>query len=210
MNIIKEKRGLMNNKTRFVYHSSIKQNLKKLSPNISTHNENWIYATTSIEMSAVFLSGKGGDLTCQVGREILTNKVFICERFKDSFDYRYDNFSGSIYILSEDKFIKGKTGWDEEVVCNEEVEIIKEIKINDVKSYILNLIEEERIILVTYPNKIGRIPNDDEDLVYRGIVWTRQFGKDVLVDFKKLHPNLLSRIKKGLKSGKYLDEKSND
>ena len=200
----------MNNKTRFVYHSSIKQNLKKLNPSISTHDENWIYATTSIEMSAVFLSGRGGDLTCQVGRDTLTNKVFICERFKDSFNFRYDNFSGSIYILPEDKFIKGKTGWDEEVVCNEEVEIIKEIKINDVKSYILNLIEKERIILVKYPNKIGQIPNDDEDLVYRGIVWTRQFGKDVLDDFKKLHPNLIIRIQKGLKNGKYLDENSND
>jgi len=196
----------MKNKNRVVYHSSIKQNLKKISPNISTHDENWIYATTSIEMSAVFLSGRGGDLTCQVGRDTLTNKVFICERFKDSFIYRYDNFSGSIYILPENKFIKGKTGWDEEVVCNEEVEIIKEIKISDVKSYILSLIEEERVILVKYPNKIGQIPNDDEDLVYRGIIWTRQYGKDVLDDFKKLHPNLLIRIQKGLENGKYLND----
>jgi len=199
----------MRNNNNYVYHSSLKQDLKVMNPNISTHGENWIYATTSIEMSAVFLSGKGGDLTCQVGRDSTTGKVFICERFKDAFDYRYDTCSSSIYILLEDKFIKGKTGWDEEVVCNEEIEIIKEIKIKDVKNYLLNIIDKERIILVKYPNKIGQIPNDDEDLVVRGIIWTRQFGNKVLDDFKKLHPNLLNRIKKGLKNGKYLDDKFN-
>ena len=189
-----------------VYHSSIIQGLKVLRPNTSTHGENWIYATTTIEMSAAFLSGKGGDLSCQVGRDISTGKIFICERFKDSFDYRYNNYSGSIYILPKDKFVRGKTGWDEEVICNEEVEILKEIKVNNVKSYILNLIEEEKIILLKYPNKNEHIPEDDEDLVYRGIIWSRQFGRDVLDDFKKLHPKLVSRIEEGLKNGKYLDE----
>jgi len=196
----------MKNKTRFVYHSSIIENLKTLIPNISTHNENWIYATTTIEMSAVFLSGKGGDLTCQVGRDHLTKKVFICERFKNAFNYRYNKSSGSIYFLPSDKFIEGRTGWDEEVVCNEEVEIIKEIRVSNIKSYLLNLIEEKKIILVRFPDKIGQIPIDDEDLVYRGIIWIRQFGNDVLDDFKKFHPKLVNRITIGLADGKYLND----
>jgi len=196
----------MKNRTGFVYHSSVKENLKKLTPNVSSHNENWIYATTTIEMSAVFLSGKGGDLTCQVGRDPLTGKVFICERFKNAFDYRYNNSSGSIYFLLSDNFIEGRTGWDEEVVCNKEIEIIKEIRISNIKNYLLNLIDEKRIILVKYPNKIGEIPNDDEDLVYRGIIWIRQFGNEILDDFKKLHPNLVNRITIGLADGKYLNK----
>ena len=194
----------------FVYHSSIEQDLKVIKPNKSTHGENWIYATKTIEMSAVFLSGKGGDLTCQVGRDSTTGKVFICERFKDAFDYRYNNTSASIYFLPKDKFINDKTGWDEEVVCSDAVEILKEIKIIDTKEYLLNLNEQEKIILVRYPNKIGNIPENDEDLVYRGIIWTRQFGKEVLNDFKKLHPNLVTRIEEGLRNGEYLVEKLNE
>ncbi len=190
----------------YVYHSSSRQNLKAIKPDKSTHDEKWIYATTSIEMSAVFLSGKGGDLTCQVGRDKVTGKVFICERFKNSFDFRYNNYSGSIYKLSSHKFINDKTGWGEEVVSNEVVEIVEEIKINDVKKYILKLIKQGKVLLIKYPQKIGNIPNDDEDLVYRGIIWTRQFGEEVLNDFKKLHPVLMIRIEEGLKSGKYLDE----
>ncbi|MDA3886773.1 MAG: hypothetical protein PF638_14375 [Candidatus Delongbacteria bacterium] len=197
----------MINNSDYVYHSSKEQGLKVLEPNTSMHGEKWVYATTSLEMSVVFLSGRGGDLTCQVGRDKETGKVFICERFKDVFEFRYSNTSGSIYLLPSDKFIKGKTDWDEEVVCNEKVKIIEEVKIDNVKNYILNLTKEERIFLVKFPNKIGQIPDDDEDLVFRGIVWSRQFGDDILEDFKKLHPNLLTRIQEGLKEGKYIDGK---
>ena len=191
----------------YVYHSSKKQGLKVLKPNVSTHGENWVYATASLEMSAVFLSGRGGDLTCQVGRDDTTGKVFICERFKDAFEYRYNEISGSIYLLPENKFIKEKTEWGEEVVSETEVEVIEEIKIDDVKSYILNLIKKEKITFARFPNKIVGLPDDDEDLVFRGIVWSRQFGETILDDFKKLHPNLLDRIHEGLESGKYLDGK---
>ncbi len=48
------------------------------------------------------------------------------------------------------------------------------------------------------------IPDNDEDLVERGIVWTRQFGDRILEDIRKFHPNLLERVKGGLKNGKYL------
>ena len=74
-----------------VYHSSKKQGIKTLKPNKSTHGEEWVYATSTLEMSAVFLSGRGGDLTCQVGRENSSGKVYICERFQNAFDYRYKN-----------------------------------------------------------------------------------------------------------------------
>ena len=197
----------MKNNNNFVYHSSKNQGLKVLKPNISTHGKNWVYAATSLEMSAVFLSGRGGDLTCQVGRNSTTGKVFICERFKDAFEYRYNDISGSIYLLPEDKFVKEKTSWDEEVVCETEVEVIEEIIIDDVKSYILNLVKEEKVTFVRFPNKIAGLPDDDEDLVFRGIVWSREIGDKILEDFKKLHPNLLTRIQEGLKEGKYLDGK---
>lgn len=199
----------MKAKNKYVFHSSTKQNLKVLKPNKSTHDKDWIYATTTIEMSAVFLSGKGGDLTCQVGRDQKTGKVFICERFKDAFDYRYNNCSGSIYLLPGKKFKKNKTGWDEEVVSIEKIKIIEEIKINNIKEYLLKLIQQERILLLRFPQKIANIPIDDEDLVYRGIIWTRQFGEKILKDFKKFHPNLLPRIEQGLKNGKYSDENIN-
>ena len=61
-----------------------------------------------------------------------------------------------------------------------------------------------------FPKKIARIPNDDEDLVYRVIIWVRQFGNNVLDDFKKLHPDLVDRITVGLADGKYLNNEFNN
>lgn len=193
----------------YVYHSSKTQNIKKLSPNESTHGESWLYATTTIEMSAVFLSHIGGDLTCQVGRDPKTGKVFICERFKDAFEHRYDNRSGSIYLLPAEKFKAENTGWDEEVTCEDVVEICREIIIDNVKDYLQELIDTDKITLARYPDKIMGLPDDDEDLVYRGIIWTRQFGEKTLKQFKMYHPHLMERINKGLAEGKYLDEHYN-
>ncbi|MCL0099232.1 hypothetical protein M1O16_05320, partial [Dehalococcoidia bacterium] len=61
-------------------------------------------------MAALFLSGKGGDLTCAVGRD--GDIPYVCERFVGAFDYRYANVSGSIYVLPSETFMENKTQWD--------------------------------------------------------------------------------------------------
>jgi len=189
---------------KYVYHSSPKQHIKIFKPNKSTHGESWVYATKDRIMSILFISGIGGDFTCQVGRDPETGKPYICERFKGAFDLRYKDRKGSIYTLPGENFLENMTGWNEEVVCPSPVVPVGEELVDDAKSYLLKLKEENLLIIKYYPERIDNIPKDDEDLVERGIVWTRQFGERILIEIEKYQPHLLERVKKGLKEGKYL------
>lgn len=192
--------------SRYVYHASKTQGLTLIKPSISTHGKMWVYATKDVTMAALFLSGKGGDLTCAVGRDIETGIPYVCERFAGAFDYRYANVSGSIYVLPSETFMENKTQWEEEVVSESEVTPVEEIKINDVKRFLIELSDNGRLKIFFYPNRPLEIPDDDEDLVCRGIIWTRKWGEKILESFRKYHPHLISRIQKGLEENRYLND----
>jgi hypothetical protein len=187
-----------------VYHSSPTQGLNVITPNKSTHGQDWVYATKSIEMTAVFLSRYGGDFTCTPGWDNKQNKAYICERYQGAFDERYKNKKGSIYVLPSTTFSSGKTSWKAEVVSLVEVIPLNEIVINDLKQYLLVLLDEGKLDIKYYPYKHPWFPQDDEDLVEKGIRWTRQFGDQTLDQIKKFHPNLLDRVNEGLRLNKYI------
>ncbi len=42
-------------------------------------------------------------------------------------------------------------------------------------------------------------------MVYRGIIWARQWGEPILETFRQYHPHLLPRIEQGLKGNRYLE-----
>jgi hypothetical protein len=186
-----------------VYHSSQTQGITELKPNISSHNENWVYATKDMAIAAAFLGTEGGDFTCAVGRDENTGKPFICERFKGAFDLRYLGVSGSIYVLPGDNFKEGCTQWEEEVVCSQCVKPIHEICITNAKLYLLDLTKDEVLIIKYFPDKIAYIPEDDEDLVFRATIWYKQFGDKIIDQVKQYHPALLDRVWNAIKTNKY-------
>lgn len=181
-------------KSEYVYHSSGTEKLKRLKPNISTHGKNWIYATKDLVMSAVFLSKHGGDFCCQVGREKETDKVYICERYKNAFDEGYENKKGSIYILRSQNFIENMTQWTEEVISAKPEEVVEEIKIENVKTYLLEIEKQGKLIIKRYPNKIDSIPTDDSDLFYKSINWIQRGGFKLEEKIKKKFPHLTEKI----------------
>jgi len=193
---------------KYVYHGSAVQNIQIFRPQASTHGQNWVYAAKDKVISALFISGVGGDFTCQVGRDPITGKPYLCERFSGAFQLRYGGRSGSIYTLPGDHFQENRTGWEEEVVSPVPVVPIAEEKIADVQSYLLRLEQEGMLIIKYFPEKIDGIPEDDEDLMERGIIWTRQFGERILAELAKYHPHLLERVQQGLREGKYLSPHS--
>jgi len=188
----------------YVYHALETQGLTLIKPSFSTHGERWVYATKDIVMAALFLSGKGGDLTCAVGRE--GDIPYVCERFVGAFDYRYANVSGSIYVLPSETFIENETQWEEEVVSESEVTPVEEMRIDDVKGFLIEQSDNGKLKILFYPNRIAEIPDDDEDLVYRGIIWTRKMGEIILENFRKYHSHLISRIQRGLEENRYLND----
>ncbi|WP_350343141.1 hypothetical protein PRVXT_002422 [Proteinivorax tanatarense] len=179
-----------------VYHCSEISGLKLIKPNKSTHGAEYVYATKEIGISALFLSGVGGDFTCAIGRDRQTGMIYVCERFEGAFEYRYSGKSGSIYVLPGEKFKENKTRWIEEVVADEAIEPNEEIFVSDSKDFLLDLDEKSQIKIVGYPEKIDGIPEDDSDLVESVIYWTKKFGKEQLDNVRKYHPHLLTRVLK--------------
>jgi hypothetical protein len=160
----------------------------------------WVFAAKDLVMAALFLSGRGGDLTCAIGRE--GGIPYVCERFVDAFAYRYGGVRGSIYVLPAESFVAGKTGWEEEVVSDVEVYSMEEIDVEDAQKFLERLAGDGDLKLLYYPDRVAEIPENDEDLVYRGIVWTRQWGEVILEEFRRYHPHLVARIEEGLREGR--------
>ena len=179
---------------KFVYHGSVTSNLKLIEPQKSTHGKEWVYATKEISVCTLFISGLGGDFTCSIGRDNISDKIYLCERFNGAFDYRYSEKSGSVYVLPSISFSEGKTSWDEEVVSEIAVVPVEEIFIPDIKEYLLQLEKQGKLIIKYFPEKINEIPEDDEDLIERAVIWTNQFGDRILEQVKLYHPDLLCKI----------------
>ncbi len=193
----------MNTSSKVVYHASRSQGLTLIKPSTSTHNRKWVYATRDIAVAAAFLSPVGGDFTCAIGRDHETGRMFVCERFQGAFDLRYEGVSGSIYVLPGELFMEAETHWDEEVISEHPIRPIREIRVANVKEYLLSLADEEKLILRSYPDKMPGIPDDDEDLVYRAAIWHKPFGEKVLEQVKMFHPALLSRVLQAIENKRY-------
>lgn len=129
----------------------------------------------------------------------------MCERFAGAFEHRHAGAQGSIYELPAESFLEGKTGWEEEGVSPTAVSPLDEIEIDDAAAYICGLEEQGCVRIYLYPSRPRGIPDDDEDLVMRGIVWTREKGEAVPEAFARYHPHLVERIRQGLAAGRYPD-----
>ena len=87
-------------------------------------------------MTACFLENLGGDFTCTIGRDPKTGKLFLCERCPGTVELRYRGVKGAIYVLPGETFLKGRTGWKEEVVSPVPVTPLEEIPVKDAAEYL--------------------------------------------------------------------------
>ncbi len=185
---------------KYVYHSSKVSGLKILEPRPSTHKIPWVYATKDIATTAMYL-GDNFDFICQTG--FSKGKPYIWERFKGAFDLGYKDKKGSIYYLKPDTFKEGMTSYTPEIVSEVPVKVEKEIPINDVQEYLLNLEKEGKLKIFMFPNTLDGESSNKEDIVERGINWTIDFGEDTLDRVKEYHPDVLNRVIKGLQERNY-------
>lgn len=187
-----------------VYHSSTIRDIKIFKPTISSHGKAYVYACKDPVMSALFLSGIGGDFTCKVGRDPETNQVFLCERFQGAIELRYKNKKGSLYTLSNESFLENKTPWQEEVVSEKALVPLEEIYIDDAKTYLKSLEKKGLLKIYEYPNRPSSMHDGDEDLIMRGVKWTRVHGQRILDQIKRYHPHLLDKVLNALEKDLYL------
>jgi len=128
-----------------VYHASPIQGLTQIIPHVGTHGQSWVYATDDIAVAVVFIGRLGGDFTCASG--VVSGKPYLCERFAGAFDRRYASAAGSLYVLSGDGFASGQTSYSKDLVCNQVVKPLQEIRVANAKDYLLQLASEGKITI---------------------------------------------------------------
>jgi len=186
---------------KYVYHSSKVGGLKVLEPRPSTHKIPWVYATKDIATTAMFL-GDNFDFICQTG--FSKDKPYIWERIKGAFDLGYKNKKGSIYYLKPDSFKENMTSFTPEIVSEIPVEVEKEVIIDDVQNFLINLEKEGKLKIFMFPNTPEGRASNKEDIVERGINWTIDFGENTLGQIEEYHPDVLDRVIKGLQEKGYI------
>ena len=174
----------------YVYHGSTKQNLTEIKPK----KNDLIYATKDKIICALFIRNTKtghGSFSRSFGHE--KNIPFVVERYKNALEDMYDEVSGSIYILDSQSFFEDKLKW--QMVSQKPVQVIEEIKIDNVKNFLIDLEKQKLLKIYRYPEKPKCIPADDTDLV-KEVLKFNSLKK--LYEFKQLFPDLYLEHKDAL------------
>lgn len=176
----------------YLYHGSKIQGLKKLE--VDKKRKEKIYATSNEAFAAIFINRVGGSLLASWGR--LENKIpYFCERKRGIFNSNYKNRSGSIYKVDKKYFEKNKDNWKEEWESAKEVPVVEEIKISDIKKYLLKLRRQEKLEIIFHKDRLKFFPNLDKDLEKMVKKLIKKYGKEkILSSLKKYHPRLAKQI----------------
>ena len=87
-----------------LFHASPVHGLRELAPRVSTHGQEWVYATPYIGVVAAYL-GKWGDF--DFAQRVSNGKPILVERYPGAFKKIYSKKGGSIYAFSKDGFLEG-------------------------------------------------------------------------------------------------------
>lgn len=130
-----------------LYHASDIENLKVLNPCISTHGDAYVYAIKS-RLTAMLFGAPKDDFDILMDEENGITVLYEC--YPDALKRIYAGKKCSIYHVSEDGFLSGKTGWDAELVNSMPVEVLYEERVSDIYKNILEAVDEKLCILNYY------------------------------------------------------------
>lgn len=122
-----------------LYHVSSTPNIKVLEPRVSTHGTAYVYAIKN-QVTGLLFGAKQDDFDFHISTD--EDGVPTCyECYPGALESKYKGKSCTVYELPEEGFLRGKTSWTEELVCETEVPVQKEIFIPDLY---MRLLEEEK------------------------------------------------------------------
>lgn len=122
-----------------LYHVSPKSGLKTLQPHLSTHKKAYVYAIENMVTGLLF-GVKMDDFDFIISTDD-QGVPCVYECYPDAFRKIYQGKACSVYAVDDDGFMRGMTSWSPELVCEKEVDVVKEIVIDDVYE---RLSEEEQ------------------------------------------------------------------
>lgn len=184
-----------------LYHVSNIRGLKVLEPRVSTHGKPYVYAINNMVTALLFGASKDDFDFLMDENELGIPVVYEC--YPDAFEKIYSDKSCSVYGIDESGFMSGKTGWNPELVNENEVKVLYEINIDNLYE---KLIEEEnngRLIINRFENlneykKI--ISNHIVDRLIRFEILDSPIKDDRLL----IHFGNIINSLKDILSGKYL------
>lgn len=148
-----------------VFHGSSQQGLSVITPRVSTHGMNWVYATPFIEIACTYLA-KWDDL--DFAQIQSCDDFHLVERYPGAFEGIFPQGKGSIYYLSPEKFTSFNYM---EAVCKESVVPLREVMIENSWEYIQEISRTRRLFLHKYPSRPSFVPADDSDLFKKVSAW---------------------------------------
>lgn len=119
-----------------LYHVSPNSGLKTIQPHLSTHQKAYVYAIENMVTGLLF-GVKMDDFDFIISTD--ENDVpIIWECYPEAFRKVYQGKACSVYIVDDKGFQRGMTSWDPELVCENEVEVIREIVVEDLYKRLLD------------------------------------------------------------------------
>ena len=133
-----------------LYHVSSIPGIKVLEPRVSTHGTAYVYAIENLVTGLLF-GAKQDDFDFHISTdEKGIPTIFEC--YPGALEAKYKDKSCTVYELTEEGFLRGKTSWSEELVCETEVPVQKEKFISDLYMRLLEEEEQGKLYIHRFEN----------------------------------------------------------
>ena len=131
-----------------LYHVSSQSGLKVLTPHTSSHQNAYVYAVENLTMGLLFGAKKDDFDFLLTADETGLPEVYEC--YPGALQSVYQGTRCSVYVVAEDGFQRGRTPWDQELVCETAVPVQEEIVVDDLYRRLLAEEEQGKLRLFRY------------------------------------------------------------
>jgi hypothetical protein len=178
----------------YLFHGSDVPDLKSIKPKDSGHNSEYVYATSDYAFAIIFSARRGNTLITMVIRNE-DGIPCLCERVEGIFSRLYEGINSSVYILDKKDFFHKEGMWENEFVSKEEVPVLEEIEIPDIKEALLELEREGEFKFVEYKDRRKYFPSIDEEEIEDVHSLISKYGEArIHKTLEKWRPDLIDRI----------------
>ena len=131
-----------------LYHVSQQSGLKILKPSVSTHKNAYVYAIENLTTGLLF-GAKMDDFDFVLSTD--ENEVpALFECYPNALQNVYQGKSCSVYVVNDINFKRGMTSWSPELVCEQAVEVVEEIIIEDLYARLLEEEQQGNLEIIQY------------------------------------------------------------
>lgn len=131
-----------------LYHISPQPGLTLLQPRLSSHGTPYVYAIDSLTTGLLF-GAKKDDFDLMMDQDG-QGRAEVWECYPGAFAQVYQGRSCWVYLVEEEGFLRGKTGWDPELVCHRPVPVAESFFVEDLYRRLKEEAEAGRLILHLY------------------------------------------------------------